>query len=107
MARQSREGGLHYETAYFGALCAYRAAFFASVPPLTLFFCMTLSCLPMFHNRNNVVGPCFNCLKAVSHQLQRLAVLLTIAALIVNPEEVIALGGLVAEHDAYDVRRNI
>src|SRR5438552_2681780 len=33
--------------------------------------------------------------------------LLTIAALIVNPQQVIALGGLMAEHDAYDVRCNI
>ena len=31
----------------------------------------------------------------------------SVAALTVNPEEVIVLGGLMAEHDTYDVRRNI
>src|ERR1700722_2662499 len=54
-----------------------------------------------------LVGPCFDCLKTVGHQLQRRGVLFTIPTLAVNPQEVIVLGGLVAKQDAYDVRREV
>src|SRR4030081_442480 len=61
----------------------------------------------MRHQRNNIVGPCFNGLQAISYSLKRLAVLFAIAALIVYAEKMIVLGGLVPEQDAYDVRCDI
>src|SRR5262245_29190053 len=60
------------------------------------------SCLP--YKRDDVVPSGFDELQMVSDQLQRLGVLGPIAALVVDPEELVVPRVLVAEQYAYDVR---
>src|SRR5262245_33916082 len=53
---------------------------------------------------DDIVRSGFDELQMVSDQLQRLGVLGPIAALVVDPEELVVPRVLVAEQDAYDVR---